>query len=224
MPYLLMLLSGAAFSGHCVGMCGLFPAALRTGADGGLRAALLQGAYHAGKISTYVFLGVLAAGAGLSLEGLQRPLGIVAGILLIVVGVGSFVPETAAPGLVRVLRGSPLCAVLGGLLRQARLVPALSVGVFNGFVPCGLVYAMAAHAATLGSIPAAALGMVCFGLGTVPALAAVGLSSGLLRRGVARSRWAPGLAIASALVTATLGVLTLLRTAGGGSAHLLHLG
>jgi sulfite exporter TauE/SafE len=222
MRYLLMLLSGLAFSGHCVGMCGLFPAAL--GGAGGRRAARPHGAYHAGRIATYAFLGVLAAAAGLRLQWLQRPLGVAAGVLLIAVGAAAIAPAAAPRWLVRLARGSPLCGLLAGLLRDGRPVAALSAGVFNGFVPCALVYAMAAHAATLGSIPAAALGMAAFGLGTVPALAAAGVSLRLAAAGAARLPWAPAALRAAGLVTVALGVLTLWRAAASGASHLGHAG
>jgi hypothetical protein len=217
-----MLASGLAFSGHCAGMCGLFPVALRAGAAPARRAALLQALYHAGRITTYMFLGVLAAAAGLRLEWLQRPLGIAAGVLLIAVGLATLLPAATAPRLARLLGGSPLCGMLGGLLRDPRPAAALSVGVFNGFVPCGLVYAMAAHAGTLGSIPAAAAGMAAFGLGTVPVLAAIGLSARMLGRTGSRAAWAPRLLRASGLLAVTLGIMTLVRVAMPAASHVVH--
>lgn len=223
MTYALIFLAGLAFSGHCVGMCGAFPLALGTGARGAARAAALQLLYHAGKTSTYVFAGVLAAAAGLRFEPLRRPLGLAAGVLLIAVGVASLAPRAVSPRLARWLRGSPLCWILSGLLRDARPLPAFSVGVFNGFLPCGLVYGMLAYAATLGSIPRAALSMACFGAGTVPALAVVGMSAHLVRR-----RWQAGsgparLARASGLLMVLLGVIALLRAATPQRSHLHHL-
>jgi hypothetical protein len=217
--YLLFALAGMTVSGHCLLMCGPFSAALRAPGRGPWRAAVLQLLYHCGKTSTYVFLGVLAAAAGSGLSAYQRPFGIVAGALVVLAGLAMLVPPAAASRLGRLVQGAGLCEAVAGLLRDPRPLSALSVGMFNGFLPCGLVYAMLAHVATLGSLPAAALGMACFGLGTLPALGLLGLSSqfarGLTGRGAAR----PLLARWSGLAIVGLGALALWRSLGASPAH-----
>ncbi len=217
MTYLLILAASLGFSGHCLAMCGVFPAALNAGSPGGVRAAFSLALYHAGKIATYVFLGVLAASAGLRLLPWHRQLGIAAGALLVVVGLAGLVPSAVAPRLVRWVQVSPLCVILSGLFREPRPISALSVGVFNGFVPCGLVYAIVAHAATLGSIPRAALAMFCFGLGTVPALTLAGFAGRVAR--AALRAGAPRLVRVSGALTVLLGILTILRAGGALHAH-----
>ncbi|MEE9219283.1 MAG: sulfite exporter TauE/SafE family protein [Acidobacteriota bacterium] len=215
----LIFLVALGFSGHCVGMCGLFPAALRTGAGSGGRAAGLQLLYHAGKISTYMFLGVLAAAAGLRLEPWGRSLALAAGSVLIVVGLATLAPRNLWPRLVQWLRGSPLCWILSGLLREARPLSAFSVGIFNGFVPCGLVYAMLAYVATLGSIERAALAMLSFGLGTLPALGLAGIVAHRLHLRLASGATAARLVQLSGLLTVLLGVLTLVRALARNGPH-----
>jgi len=220
MSYVLVFLAGAAFSGHCVGMCGVFPLALRTGARSFPEAAGLQLLYHAGKISTYVFLGVLAAAAGLRLEPWSGPLAVAAGLMLLAVGLTCLAPPGAWPRITRWVRGSPFCWILSGLLADARPLSAFSLGLFNGFIPCGLVYAMLAYAATLGSPGRAALSLLCFGLGTVPALALVGLVARQLRGKLSARALAPRWIQVSGLLTVLLGVLTLARAFGHPAAHL----
>ncbi|HQU74904.1 MAG TPA: sulfite exporter TauE/SafE family protein, partial [Calditrichia bacterium] len=51
------------------------------------------------------------------------------------------------------------------------------LGVVLGFIPCGLVYAAGAKAATSGGAISGMLTMLAFGLGTVPALLMVGLGA-----------------------------------------------
>jgi sulfite exporter TauE/SafE len=54
------------------------------------------------------------------------------------------------------------------------------LGVANGFLPCGPVYAIAAAALASPTPLHGAATMAVFGLGTVPVLAAVGLGAGRL--------------------------------------------
>lgn len=223
MEFFLVFLAGLTFSGHCLAMCGPFPAALRTAARGAGHALGLQALYHLGKTTTYLFLGVLAASAGLRLDRFQRPFAFAAGLILIGVGLTALIPP-AASRLARWIRPIPLCGAISSLMRDGKPASALTVGVFNGFLPCGLVYGMLAYVATLGSVPRAALSMIAFGLGTVPALALLGLSAHLLRRS-AGGRLAPTpLARLSGLATLLLGCLAVWRALEGGTgSHLHHL-
>jgi sulfite exporter TauE/SafE len=68
------------------------------------------------------------------------------------------------------------------------------VGIMNGFLPCGLVYAALAAAAARGSAGEAMLGMMVFGLGTWPALGALGIAGSALGPGV-RARLRPAAAL-----------------------------
>lgn len=235
--YALVFMAGLVSSGHCLAMCGIFPIALRAGGRGIVRGATIQALYLLGKTTTYVFLGVVAASAGLRLEGIQRPLGLLAGLLLIVMGVVTLLPRSTSPRIARWIEGSPLCTMLSGLLRDPRPSAALSTGVFNGFVPCGIVYAMVAYAASTGTVAAAALTMLLFGLGTAPALLALGISSRIISlpgqtapggtavAGTVPSpgRWARGLAAFSGIVMLALGALTLWRSLSPTAGHLGHL-
>jgi sulfite exporter TauE/SafE len=51
-----------------------------------------------------------------------------------------------------------------------------------GFLPCGMVYSMLLVATLAGSTAKGAATMLCFGLGTVPAVLAAGLMSAKLLR------------------------------------------
>ncbi len=87
-----------------------------------------------------------------------------------------------------------------------------------GLLPCGMVYAMLLVTSTLASPLHSALGMVCFGAGTLPALSAVVLGS---RAAPAWLR-ARGTRIAAGLLVA-MGVFMLARallvTPGAAMAH-----
>ena len=193
-----MALAGLAGSLHCVGMCGpiLFSfaqvfedAAERScGSRPSLRVDLTL--YHAGRIWTYGVLGFLAGLAGQGLRattaylGWQQPLSVLVGLLVIVSGLALL---GIIPGL-RALGKPSGCAVerLRGpswfltLVRSPGGLPRLLLGATMGLLPCGLVYAMLAVAAALPSPLHAALGMVVFGLGTLPSLSAVLLAGRIL--------------------------------------------
>ena len=80
------------------------------------------------------------------------------------------------------------------------------LGVTLGFLPCGLLYAALAAAASSGGAGPGALAMVAFGLGTVPSLVAIGVAGG-----AAAGRWqramgtvAPVLMLANAVLLAAM--------------------
>lgn len=69
-----------------------------------------------------------------------------------------------------------------------RMIPVKSrpqaffFGMIWGWLPCGLIYAALALAATTGNILQSALTMFSFGLGTLPAVMGVGIMTSLLTR------------------------------------------
>jgi len=178
-----MLVAGAAASPlHCAPMCGGFvlgqvsdrmarlPSAHLSECHR-LRTASLPG-YHLGRLTTYSALGFAAGGGGFAVRWLGGSAGVfllIGAVLLILQAARRLRPGFALP-LTRSLRGYPL-------------------GVALGFLPCGILYAALAAAAATGSPAIGALAMLCFGLGTVPSLVAVGVFGAAaghrFRRGVA---------------------------------------
>ena len=183
-PYLIVFLAGLAGSMHCIGMCGGFACGL--GADARGRAASLQRhlLYNLGRVVSYCFLGAVVGHVGLLLVELgvrshwgivlQRALALLSGALMLLVGLQ----------FLGLLRHRRLQAVGAGadVLVQAlrRLVGApgpaapLALGVLNGLLPCPLVYAFVAQTATCGGALNGVQLMATFGLGTFPAMLAMG--------------------------------------------------
>lgn len=168
------LLLGLAGSLHCAGMCG--PLALALPAGGGGRARFLAGrlAYNGGRLVTYGALGAVLglAGRSLALAGVQRGVSVAAGLLLIA-GVWLLPRAGGAGSAFRIVGG--LKRALAGLLRRPGLPSLGLLGLLNGLLPCGLVYAAGAASLAAGGAGAGALYMVVFGLGTVPMMLALGL-------------------------------------------------
>ena len=143
---------------------------------------LAQLLHHSGRITSYAVIGFVLAAVGSTVRlaglgrGLQGTLSLVMGGVMVLLGMGllgwfptrRWVESGRLAGLV--VRGT-------SRLRSARGVAAgFLVGMANGFLPCGPVYAVAAG--TVVSSPlAGAAGMVLFGLGTVPALLLVALGA-----------------------------------------------
>jgi uncharacterized protein len=208
--YFAVFLGGLAGSLHCVGMCGAFPLAL---AAGTARHTLFrQLLYNLGRLNTLMFIGALsgAAGAALVASGpahtVERILALVAGSVMLLIGfeVLGVIRQLTARGAM--LAQSTVGRWLGPTMRSRSLAAPLALGVFNAFLPCQLIYAFAAHAASTASVLHGMLTMLCFGLGTVPAMLALGLTRALARPAV-RAR----LSAVSGAVVIGFGVLTLLR-------------
>jgi len=88
----------------------------------------------------------------------------------------------------------------------ARTGGGYSLGVVLGFLPCGFLYAALATAAASGSALLGILGMLSFGIGTVPVLAIVGIGGQSAGR-----RWPRAITTAApAMMLLNAGLLTIL--------------
>jgi sulfite exporter TauE/SafE len=123
----------------------------------------------------YSLLGLVfgLAGKSLVLAGLQRSLSIILGVTLLAC--------LLSPR--RLALSKPLIALVGQLkgrmtamLRRRTLVSLVMLGLLNGLLPCGLVYAACAGAASTGTLLRGMQYMAIFGLGTLPTMLAISLS------------------------------------------------
>jgi len=189
-PYLVLFAAGFAGSFHCIGMCGGFACALGRDRHGQGVTALRHLLYNSGRLTTYCFLGGLAGALGQvicttdgvstvpllegSLDAAQRILAIVAGLLMVTMALQFF---GLLQGLHRVtvgFGGNALAGSLRNLLTAPGPAAPLALGVFNGFLPCPLVYAFMAQAASTAGVFPGFLTMAAFGLGTFPAMLMMG--------------------------------------------------
>jgi sulfite exporter TauE/SafE len=193
-PMLLMTawLTGLAGSVHCLGMCGGIAGALsarRTGPQRWVHVAAL----HLGRAVGYGvaggIAGLLGAGVARGLLGAQSGamLRVLAATLTCAIGVQLTMGWRLLAPVERAgaffWRGA---SALGAIAPSSRpgVFRALAMGVIWGWLPCGLVYAQLAVAATTGGPVQGSLQMIFFGLGTavsLSALTAVFFSLGLGR-------------------------------------------
>jgi len=82
-----------------------------------------------------------------------------------------------------------------GLLPVESVGKALGLGLIWGLLPCGLVYSVLLLAASTADPVGGSLVMLAFGLGTMPAMIATGLSASKLSRFMSRNRVGAGLLI-----------------------------
>lgn len=160
---------------HCAAMCGPLLLALPVAVGGAGRFIAGRVIYQLGRVLTYALLGILAGVLGKSvfLAGCQRWLSLALGVAVLVVFFVSKKIAVSAP-IVRLVMG--LKTLMASRLARRDFLSLALLGMLNGLLPCGLVYAALANAATAKNISVAVAQMTVFGLGTLPMMLAIGLS------------------------------------------------
>lgn len=187
---------------HCVGMCGPLMLAANGAGVEGWRSPFT---YQAGRLTTYLLLGVLlgSLGLGMRLWNAQSALAIISGVLLLILAVLRLDPGALLarwPAYARFQFG--LRRRMAAFIQQRGLPAQFGLGLCNGLVPCGLVYVAVVGAANTGTPLSGAMFMLAFGLGTLPLLS-ISLYAGkrlLTLRPDTLHRWTPVLLIASSIL------------------------
>ncbi|MDQ6989442.1 MAG: sulfite exporter TauE/SafE family protein [Mariprofundaceae bacterium] len=214
-------LVGFLGSMHCVGMCGGLVTTLSMSRSKIWWTGLM--AYQAGRIATYTLLGFLVSMLGVMLlqvawfaDG-QRFLTLLAGMLMIIFGLtlAGWLPDFMARMLSALSQWLGLMRWLQRAASSRMPMSWFMVGLLNGLLPCGLVYAGLALSMASGDVLLGAAMMLAFGLGTVPAMSVVPV---VLRSASPKLRGR--LLKVAAILLIMLGVLTLLR--GSDWMHVLH--
>ena len=203
---LTLFLLGFFGGGHCVGMCGL-SSAFALQLPPGLNRTGLIVLLNLGRISSYVFIGLLVGAigqVGISLDQtrwLQNGLYLSANLLLLFLGLYLAGISSLATRIESI--GRPVWKRLNPLLNRLlpiQSVPAcFGVGMLWGWLPCGLVYSASLYALGSGNALEGGLYMLAFALGTLPNLLAMGLFAAQLKNFLQRKtvRLAAGLLVAA---------------------------
>ncbi len=198
--YSIVLSTAFLGSGHCIGMCGPIVAALSLSPQAKRKGVLFHLCYNTGRITTYVFIGVLAGWLG-SLLNKTETFSMVSHSILLLTDVFIIALGLATIGIFERIRIIPLefpgiiRAMTNSVSRLQKLpvvFSAFPIGLIMGFLPCGFLYAIALAAAGRGSPSKGGLIMLAFGLGTLPALFLFGSAVHWLTTTVRREmlRWA----------------------------------
>lgn len=171
------LILGLISSLHCIGMCGPIAMMLPVSRNSPERKALQIMAYHLGRIFSYSLIGLLfgIVGRGFYLGGWQQWLSIFAGtamIVMVLIPVSLFNKYIFAKPVFRFV--SKLKNKLGQQFSRSSFRSIFSIGMLNGLLPCGMVYAAVFGALAMTNLVQSVAFMVLFGIGTVP------LMSGLI--------------------------------------------
>lgn len=217
-----VLMASLLGSAHCVGMCGAFMAVAITGgkATDGSSRAKLQVAYHLGRLVTYLVLGTLAGAIGSAVDiagsaaGLQRSAAMLAGAMMVIFGAiallrhaGVRLPKAPVPAFMR----DALIASHRRIGSWGPIARAAAMGLLTTLLPCGWLYAFLITAAGTARPELAAVTMLVFWLGTLPAMAIIG--TGVQHLTGAMRRYLP---VATSIIVIGVGLLTLLGRVNSG--------
>lgn len=222
MPTLLAAFTvGFLGSLHCVGMCGGIVTALTLGARGGG----YRLAYHTGRVFSYAVAGAVVGTLGVTLMGVAGEAAMIARMIsaLFLIALGLYIAGWWLGLAATETAGSVLWRRLQPLGRRFlpidRFWKALLIGALWGWLPCGMVYVALTGALASGGAVTGAAAMISFGLGTLPALLAVGgLAQGFAT--LAKNR---GIRQGAGIVFMLLGFLMLLSALIPGASTHVHL-
>jgi len=132
--------------------------------------------YHIGRLTAYGTIGLIfgLVGKGFFMAGIQQNLSIFIGVAMIAV---ILIPDKtfakynfSKPVFVLI---SKMKATLGSQFRNKSYKSLFTIGLLNGFLPCGMVYVALFGAIAMQNAGFGVLYMVLFGLGTVPMMSSV---------------------------------------------------
>jgi sulfite exporter TauE/SafE len=167
---------GLISSFHCIGMCGPIAMMLPVDQNNSTKKATQVLTYHMGRLTAYATMGLVfgLVGKGFFMAGIQQNLSVFIGIAMIAV---VLIPEKivakynfSKPVFVLL---SKIKTALGGQFRNKSYQSLFTIGVLNGFLPCGMVYVALFGAIAMQNAGFGVLYMILFGLGTVPMMSSV---------------------------------------------------
>jgi uncharacterized protein len=178
------LIFGLISSFHCVGMCGPIAMMLPVDHKNQTKKSFQIATYHLGRITAYAFLGLLFGilGKGFYLAGLQQNISIAVGILMILIVIipeKTFAKYNFSKPVYKLI--SKIKSSLGNQFKKKSFDALFTIGLFNGFLPCGLVYAALFGAIAMQSVLLSTSYMILYGFGTIPLMTAVVYFSEVLK-------------------------------------------
>ncbi|MEN7546407.1 sulfite exporter TauE/SafE family protein [Rapidithrix thailandica] len=173
-------LLGMMGSFHCLGMCGPIALAIQGKTQNTWKLLIERLLYNLGRAFTYSLLGAIAGLIGQSLAfvlGYQLYITFLLGVFMLCVGLFAINPDHLLSRLP--LIGSWMNWVrqqLGLYLKKAGFSTYFTIGMLNGFLPCGLVYMGLTGALASGNALNGMGYMFLFGLGTLPMMFSVAVA------------------------------------------------
>lgn len=167
---------GLISSFHCIGMCG--PIAMMLPVDRTNQAKKVTQiiTYHLGRLTAYGTIGFIfgLVGKGFFMAGLQQKLSIFIGLTMIIIVLTPdklFAQYNFSKPVFKII--SKIKTALGSQFKNKSYRSLFTIGLLNGFLPCGMVYVALFGAIAMQSESLGVLYMILFGLGTVPMMSSV---------------------------------------------------
>ncbi len=201
--------------GHCIGMCGGIVVAYTSNKIDQKSSYVYQTsahlAYNFGRVTTYAILGAIFGAIGQVIAFTPTT----KGILFLMTGILMVLAGLSLVGNIKFLNSAEWSVskytwfqnTFKKLISSKSYTSFYLLGMLNGLIPCGLVYAFAIFAASTANPLAGALVMATFGLATIPALFFLGFITKFLQQGSLRGTM---MKLASLLVIA-YGLFTLYK-------------
>ena len=167
---------GLISSFHCIGMCGPIALMLPVDRTNQVKKITQIISYHLGRLTAYGTIGLLFGilGKGFYLAGVQQNLSLFIGVAMIMV---LLIPEkivaqyNLSKPIFKLI--SKVKSLLGSQFKKKSYKSLFTIGLLNGFLPCGMVYVALFGAIAMQSALFGTYYMVLFGLGTVPMMSSV---------------------------------------------------
>jgi hypothetical protein len=174
--------------GHCTGMCGPIVVTFSFGHPSQrLRNKIfIHLLYNTGRITTYTSTGALLAlsvsfiniNPGQGPLAVQNIIGVVAGIFMIVIGAGLLFNIGWVSWLES--KNKAILTIGRGIAGERSFWKYYLLGILFGLLPCGMSYSFMAGAAATGNMIRGMSIMLLFGLGTLPSMLLVGITTSLI--------------------------------------------
>lgn len=209
---------GLISSLHCIGMCGPIALMLPVDRKNEVKRVLQTFLYHIGRLTAYATLGLLFGllGKGFQLAGFQQQVSILVGlsiILIVVIPEKVFMKYNFSRPIFQII--SKVKSTLGQQFKRKSWDSFFIIGLLNGFLPCGLVYAALFGAIAMQSASFGVLYMLLYGLGTVPMMSAVVFISNFITQS-----WRLKIQKAIPVIAIIIGSLFIIRGLGLGIPYL----
>lgn len=209
---------GLISSFHCIGMCGPIALMLPVDRENQAKKVTQILMYHLGRLTAYATIGLIFGllGRGLYLAGFQQEMSIFIGVAMIAV---ILIPEKVfakynfSKPVFKLI--SKIKTSLGSQFKNKSYKSLFTIGLLNGFLPCGMVYVALFGAIAMQNEFYGVLYMILFGFGTVPMMSSVVYLNSFLTLNVRNS-----IQKIIPFVAVIIGILFILRGLGLGIPYL----
>ena len=182
-------LIGVLGAGHCMGMCGGIAGLMNLGQTSLKSSWLNPLFYNLGRIASYSLIGALIGGSLstiIQFSGINNSLAwlrVMSSLFMIILAlyIGQWWQGLLHIEKIGQYIWKYISPIGQKLLPIKHPIYAIPFGFIWGWLPCGMVYSMLTWSAAAGSAEQGALVMLFFGLGTLPLMLAVGVSTGKLK-------------------------------------------